>query len=88
MLLKVYTVYDSKSEAYMQPFYTQTHGQAMRSFADTANDKQSTISRHAGDFTLFQIGEFDDENASFKDTLHVNLGCALEFKEATNPIKE
>jgi hypothetical protein len=86
MLLKCFTVYDNKAGAYMQPFYTQSRGQALRSFADTANDQASTISRHAGDFTLFQIGEFNDEDASFVDGLHVNLGCAIEFKD--NPQKE
>jgi len=70
----------------MQPFYTQSRGQALRSFSDTANDQASAIGRHAADFTLFQIGEFDDADASFIDTLKVNLGCAIEFKETESPL--
>jgi hypothetical protein len=80
MLLKAFTVYDSKSEAYLQPFFTGTKGQALRSFQDTANDPQSQICRHAADFILFQIGEFNDANAEFKPCMHTNLGCAIEFK--------
>lgn len=80
MLLKAFTVYDSKSEAYLQPFFTSTKGQAIRSFQDTANDPNSQICRHAADFVLFQIGEFNDETADFLKQMHVNLGCAIEFK--------
>lgn len=59
MVLKVFTVFDSKAEAYLNPIYFQTKGQAIRAFSDTAKDGQSMISKHPQDYTLFEIGEYD-----------------------------
>jgi len=81
-ILKVFTVYDSKSDAYMQPFFMQTKGQAVRAFSDTVNDPKHQFYKHAEDFTLFELGSFDELSALFD--LHltpVSLGCAIEYKK-------
>lgn len=81
MIHKVYTVYDSKAEAYLPPFYQQTKGTAIRVFTETANDPQSAVSRYAEDFTLFELGSYDDNQATFN--LHktpISIGKAIEFK--------
>jgi hypothetical protein len=78
----VFTVYDSKSEAYLQPFFLQTKGQAVRAFTDSVNDPQHQFCRHPEDYTLFELGEYDDFKGSFK--IHKTpqvIGKALEFKE-------
>lgn len=81
MLLKLFTVYDSKAEAYLPPFYLSTRGQAIRAFSDSVNDPNHAFNRHPADYTLFMIGEFDDQNASFNlDHAKTSLGLALEFK--------
>lgn len=84
MRLKVFSVFDSKAEAYLQPFFSTTVGMAMRSFGDAVKDEGHQFHKHAADYTLFQIGEFDDEKGLLSSTTHVNLGCALEYlsKEA------
>lgn len=80
MLLKIFTVYDSKAEAYLQPFYMQSTGQALRSFEDTVNDTNTQFHKHAADFTLFEIGNFDDSTGTFKiSESKTNLGSALEY---------
>lgn len=80
MILKIFTVYDSKVEAYAQPFLMQSKGAALRAFSDTANDKSTQYNKHPGDFTLFEIGEYDDSNAKLKNyEVKVNLGQANEF---------
>ena len=80
MLLKIFTVYDSKTEAYMQPFFMQSTGQACRSFEDTVNEQNSQFNKHAADFTLFEIGTFEDSDASFViNEAKTNLGTALEY---------
>lgn len=80
MILRVYSVYDSKAEAYMQPFYFNSRGQAIRAFSDTCNDPKSQLFAHAGDFTLFEIAKYDDQTGIMLNEKHVNLGVALEFK--------
>ncbi len=80
MILKVYTVYDTKAEAYIQPFFSPTKGLALRSFQEALIDEKSNISKYPEDFTLFELGEFDQETAKFN--LHntpQSLGVAVEF---------
>lgn len=60
MLVNAYTLYDSKALTYSPPFYATAHGQAVRLTMDIANDLNTTVGRHPADFTLFQIGMFND----------------------------
>lgn len=80
MILKAFCVFDSKVEAYMAPFFMNSRGQALRAFADTAADSSTQIGKHPADFTLFELGEYDDSNASF-DLLSTpkSLGIAVEL---------
>ncbi len=86
MLHQVFSVYDSKAGIYLPPFYLQTKGQALRQFADTVNgSKENQIANHPEDFTLFELGIFDDLICQF--TLHetpISLGVAIEFKRETS----
>ena len=87
MIVKVFTVYDSKAEAYLQPFYMQSKGAAIRAFTDLANDIQHQFYKYSEDFTLFYLGEWDDSNAKFISMLTPSpIGKAVEFK--SNPVVE
>lgn len=82
MELKVFGIYDSKTEAYLQPFFAKTKGDALRSITSLVNDSQHNFSKFSADFTLFELGSFDDSNASFN--LHhtpYSLGVFIEFKK-------
>lgn len=80
MKLKVFTIYDSKLEAYLQPFYMQTRGQAIRALTDTLADPKHQFSKHPSDFTLFELGEYNDNNAEFEMHLaKISLGTCNEF---------
>ncbi len=56
MKLKVYSILDSKSGIYARPFFMLNVSMAIRSFGDLCNDKQSSISSHPEDYTLYEIG--------------------------------
>lgn len=60
MILKMYSVYDRAAEAFTQPFFAQTDGWAIRQFTDTVNDTNSMLHKHAEDYTLYQLGVFND----------------------------
>ena len=80
MIVKMYSIYDSKAEAYMQPFFAQSNGVAIRSFTNAANDKGSAIGQYPTDFTLFELGSFDDSNGDYVAlTAPKPLGGAHEF---------
>lgn len=78
--MRIFSVYDSKVEAYMTPFFMKSKGEAVRSFADAANDSSTYVSKHPGDYTLFDLGEFDEETATFNlSSTPISLGVAVEF---------
>lgn len=82
MKLKVFTVYDSKIEAYMQPFYMQSKGQAIRAWSDTIQDEKTQFNKHPEDFTLFEIADYDEKSGKFENYLApISLGTALELKQ-------
>lgn len=82
MIKKVFTVYDEKSEAYLQPFFLDTIGQAHRAITDCVNDINHQFGRHTADYSLFQLGEYDDSTGSFTGEKKC-LGSLLEFKTQT-----
>lgn len=82
MNFKIFTVYDSKAEAFMQPFFMQTTGSAIRAFTDSVNDSKTQFYHHPADFTLMEIGEYDDQKGILKNhETKKSLGLALEYKK-------
>lgn len=81
MKLQMYAVYDSKVEMYMEPFFAQTNGAALRMFADAANSEGHQFNRHAADYTLFNVGAFDQDAGMLEPSAPVTLGNALEYRE-------
>lgn len=59
MILEVYSVFDKKSGAYMQPIYFRTRGEAVRSFIDACSS-QDNFKKHPEDYSFCFIGLFDD----------------------------
>lgn len=79
MNLKVYAIYDSKSEAYSKPHLELTRGLALRSWDSIVNDPNSSINKHPEDFTLFELGEYDPTSGQFQNhSTPLSLGVAIE----------
>ena len=57
---RVFAVYDNAAGAYLQPFFMTTIGLAIRAFEGAATDQNHQFFNHAGDYTLFEIGTFDE----------------------------
>lgn len=80
MIQKVFAVYDSKACAFLQPFFSDAAGSAIRAFGDAANEDKSPISRHPGDYQLYEIGSFDNSSAMLTPVIPTRLlGCAADF---------
>ncbi len=76
----MFSIYDSKAEAYIQPFYSQTTGTAIRSFETAVNENGHDFNKYAGDYTLFELGEFDQATGeSTARETQLNLGLAITF---------
>lgn len=92
MKTKIFTVYDSKAQSYLPPFYMQSTGQAMRTFEDECNNKESLFNKHPSDFTLFEIGSFDDQTALIeiyeaKTSLATAIECIKQMEFDPNQMK-
>lgn len=88
MTLKIFTAYDSKVEAYLQPFFMRSRGEALRAWTELANNPEHLFAKHPADYTLFEVGEYDDTTGKLTPlTAYINLGTALEFKRLTDDTK-
>lgn len=63
MKTKVFTILDSKASVYGVPFFLQNEAVAVRMFTDLTNDPKSQIAQHPEDYTLYEIGAYEDANA-------------------------
>lgn len=61
MIHRLFTIFDDKAEAYLPPFVLPGKGMAMRVFGDCVNSKDHQFGAHPEDYTLFDIGSFDDK---------------------------
>lgn len=85
MIYKVFAVFDTKTDRYMQPFHAFSRGAAVRMFTDTVDDPSTVFHKHGADFCLMEIGEWDDETGSFtQDRPPENLGLASMFLSKEN----
>lgn len=83
----MFVVYDVKANAYMQPWFLTQEGMALRAFSDCVNDADHNFGRHPEDYTLFNIGLYDDSTAEVKWQTPKSCGNGLEFvkTEETQP---
>lgn len=78
MILKTFSIYDSKAEAFLSPFFSHTAGLALRNFEEAANTEGHAFKKHPGDYSLFELGEFDDVTGQIiMHSTPINLGLAL-----------
>lgn len=61
----IFSVFDSKAQAFIQPLFSQTRGTAIRAFTQAANDQAHDFNRFAEDYTLFELGSFDPNTGKF-----------------------
>lgn len=81
MTLKMFSVFDSKAEAFITPFFAQARGVAIRMFMEAAQDRDHAFFKHSADYTLFDLGEFDQVTGMFKpEPAPVSLGTAIQFQ--------
>ncbi len=84
MKYKIYSIYDSKSEAYTLPFFYQLDNQAKRTFGDWVNDKEHVFGKHPEDYTLYLMGEFDASSGVTTQQKISSIGTGLQFLTEKN----
>jgi len=80
--MKMFSVFDTKSGIFFQPFFFRTIPEAIRSFTDEANSdpEKSMIAKHSTDYALYSLGDFDDTTGDFSPSVS-ELCTAISVKK-------
>jgi len=85
MVKFIYSLYDDKAKCYANIFTSANDFTALRSLAAAAQDTSSEIFRFPTDFTLYQLGTWDDSNGTITSNPEaINLGKASQFNQGDN----
>jgi len=77
MITSIFSVYDTKTAAYLPPFYMPTKPSAIRAISDAVTDPKHAFNAHAADYALFYLGTFNDTDGKFDmEKQPINL-CGL-----------
>lgn len=74
MILLAYSLLDTKTGHYSTPFFFNHRGHALRAAAELAGDMKTTVARHPADFTLCEVGIFDDQTGQLRTMEVIPLG--------------
>ena len=85
MIHKLFTIYDEKAGAHLPIFSLPAEGMATRTFTDCINSADHQFGQHPADYTLFNIGNFDDITAEILLHDKRSLGNGVEFLHPPQP---
>jgi len=85
MKMLVCSVRDGAVMAFLPPFFTRSKGEAVRSFMEACNNREHQFNKHAHDYVLYHLGEFDDHSGMFVSIEPFRLLSGLECL-ADNPV--
>lgn len=57
---RIFSIFDDKAKAFLPPFVLPNEAMAVRVFSDMCNSDSHQFGVHPSDYTLFDLGEFDD----------------------------
>lgn len=69
MKLLVFAVYDGATAIYGHPHFMVTAAAAIRSFEAALSDPKSDMAKFAKDYSLFQLGSYDDSSGVFENLI-------------------
>lgn len=79
---RIFALHDSKAEAFTAPIFEVSRGVAIRSFQAEVKNKDSKLCQHAEDFTLYELGGYDEQHAGFQLLASPEVVArAIDFKD-------
>jgi len=86
MVRGVFSVFDSKANAFLSVFSLVNKGVAVRWFSGMVNGGHLEMTAHPEDFTLFQLANFDEDSGSIEplgSPKSIVLGVLVVKKEGS-----
>ncbi len=75
-----FSIFDSKVGAFLPDWNCPTAAGAIRLFQEGCLIPESPYFKHPGDYTLFQIGTFDQDTGDVEKTPKIDHGLAIYHK--------
>lgn len=87
--MDIFSIYDSKVDAYLQPFFSQNSAAAERELSSAVNnpgtaDRPNNFNLFAEDYTLFLIGSFDANTGVISAYAPKAVINCLKLKKVSN----
>lgn len=81
--MNIYSIRDLKADAFAAPFCLPNDAVALRATAEAANDPETTLFKHPGDFQLWYVGKFDQSTGHLEvnPSLVCNITSLQQKKE-------
>lgn len=79
--LSLYSVRDSKADAFGVPFTAVNDQVATRMFEQLTNDEASTIYSYPEDYALYKIGSFNTQHGELEPENPIHLKSAISLKK-------
>jgi len=77
---KIFAIYDQKAYAYLPPFTLPRTEMAERTFQDCVNSPDHAFGRNPADYTLIELGTYDDNKALISPYEVVRtIGTGIEY---------
>lgn len=67
MRMMAFAVFDKKINAYMNPQFFRTRGEALRAWMDAVMAEAAPFKRHAEDYVFCYLGVYDDTDGRFEN---------------------
>lgn len=78
--MRLFSIYDIKSETYGLPFCVNNKAVAIRMFSDHVNSTSGDlISKHPSDFKLVELASFDQFSGLISDISVISVGFGTDF---------
>ncbi len=78
----IFAVYDVVAERYLQPFFGENPGSAIRGFATVCGEPDHQFAIHPSDYSLFHIGTWDELKGEITPLEPRQIASAASFSAA------
>lgn len=85
---RIFTIFDKAAKAFQRPFTSPEQGIATRAIQDLVNEPGHELNKHPGDYTLYEIGTFDDNKGIVEPypTPDLVMHCAAMVADNARPL--
>ena len=78
--MKIFALRDTRAGFFHRPFVARSTNEALRNFASLVTDsKESPLTQYPGDFDLFELGSYDEQQGLISVSQHILLANGKEF---------